>query len=113
MYKMVILVRSDLGMSCGKVAAQVAHAALGAYKKSPSLLRKLWEMEGEKKVVLSVDSLDKMIEIKKEAEKRKMKTHLVRDAGHTEVPPGTVTALAIGPEKEDRIDSITGELKLL
>ncbi len=39
--------------------------------------------------------------------------YMVRDAGHTQVPAGSVTVLAIGPDRADRVDKITSHLALL
>ena len=113
MYKQVIIIRMDLKMSKGKAIAQACHASLGAYRKAGSMKRKLWEIEGEKKVVLRAESLEELLKLKQEAEKAKLPAYLVIDAGLTELPKGTVTALAIGPDKEGRIDKITGKLKAL
>ncbi len=111
MYKQAIVVRTDIGMSCGKMAAQASHASLGAYKKAGTMRRKLWEIEGEKKVVLECHSLEELLSLEKMAKKSKIPCYVVRDAGMTELKPGTITAIAIGPDKEDRIDRITGNLK--
>jgi len=113
MYKMAI-VTNDIPMSQGKLAAQVAHAAvectLKIQKKNPSLLKK-WIDEGQKKVVLKAD-IDEMEAIRKKADSIGLCTSLIRDAGLTELEPGTVTALAIGPAEEEKIDKITGQLPL-
>jgi len=113
MGKQVIVVRLDLGISTGKLAAQACHACLGAYKKTGTLVRKAWELEGAKKVVLGCDSLEQLKDLQVKAKKLKLATYIVRDAGHTEVPPGTITALGIGPGKDSIIDRVTGSLKLL
>ena len=113
MYKQVIVVREDLKMSPGKIAAQSAHASIGSWRKSSKLIRGLWKLEGEKKVVLKVNSKEKLLEIKRKAEKLKLPHVLIRDAGRTEIPGGTITCLGVGPASEKKIDKITGNLPLL
>jgi PTH2 family peptidyl-tRNA hydrolase len=113
MYKQVIVVRNDLKLKKGKLAAQVAHASLGAFLKSEKNLRKKWLKEGAKKVVVKVKDLKELLNIKKEAEKMKIPNFLVRDAGKTQVDPGTITCLGLGPCKEEILDKVTGGLKLL
>ncbi len=112
MLKQVILVRKDIKMDRGKLAAQVAHASLGSYKDSGAKDRAQWEAEGSKKVVLKVGSREELMKIYEKA-KRKFPCFLVRDAGKTQVEPGTVTALGIGPCEEREIDRMTKHLKLL
>ena len=116
-YKMVIVVRKDLNMSVGKTSAQVAHAALGAYKKSLSKNSNIvmnWEnMSGQAKIVLGVDNEKQLLEIKNKAEQAGLITCLIHDAGRTEVSPNTATCCAIGPDTIQKIDEITGKLKLL
>ena len=106
MVKMVILIRGDLKMGKGKAAAQASHAALGAYRKAkkavPDLVAK-WESEGEKKVVLRVGSEQELIEWKKWADAHDLPSYLVRDAGLTQLTPGTLTALAIGPAEGSKL----------
>ena len=111
MYKQVIVVRADIGMSCGKMAAQAAHASIGAYRKSGTMRRKLWEIEGEKKIVVECNSLDELLSLEEMAKKSKLPCYVVKDAGMTELKPGTLTSIAIGPDKEEKIDRITGKLK--
>ncbi|MEM3587554.1 MAG: peptidyl-tRNA hydrolase Pth2 [Candidatus Jordarchaeaceae archaeon] len=115
-YKMVILIRIDLKMSKGKIAAQAAHAAVSASeearKKNPDWWKK-WMGEGQKKVVVKVKSLEELKRFEYQAVKNKIPYALISDRGLTEIPPGTVTALAIGPGPESLIDSITGGLPLL
>ena len=113
MFKQIIVLRNDLGMSEGKKCVQTAHASLGAYQKSNKKIIKKWENEGQKKVVLEVDSKKKILELYKKVKKIKIPCFLVEDAGLTELEPGTITALGIGPEREETLDKITGELKLL
>ena len=111
MYKQVIVVRKDLKMSPGKVAAQVAHASVESWKKADKKIKEAWEKEGAKKVVLEVQSEEELLELKRKS--KNLPTALIRDAGVTEVPPGTVTCLGIGPASEEEIDKLTGHLKLL
>jgi PTH2 family peptidyl-tRNA hydrolase len=112
-WKQCLIIRSDLKMSCGKKCAQLAHASVGAYERSDKILRKRWFDEGMKKVVLKVGGLRELYEIKTLAENAGIATSLVTDAGMTEIPPGTVTALGLGPAKTEELDRITGELSLL
>ncbi len=112
-YKQVIAIRKDLNLSSGKTAVQVAHASLSAYSKTGKIIKDKWEREGAKKVVLSVNSENELKDLYKKAKRRGITAVLIKDAGLTEVPAGTITALAIGPEKSELIDKITGHLPLL
>lgn len=115
-YKLVIVVRDDLTISKGKLAAQVAHAAvecaIKAQDRIPDIFRG-WYREGQKKVVLKVKNEKELFLLKEKAESIGFVTALITDAGLTEVPPGTVTCLGIGPDKEDFLDRITSSLPLL
>lgn len=113
MYKQVIVIRQDLGLSKGKMAAQAAHAALEAYKKANPKLRHAWEAEGSKKVVLKVKTLRTLKGLHRKALGLKLPCSLIRDAGLTELRPGTVTCLGIGPAGEDKIDRVTGKIKMM
>lgn len=110
--KQVILVRKDLNLSKGKLSVQVAHASAEAVLKSNKEKINEWRTFS-KKVVLVVDSENDLLKYKKEAEKLKLVTALIRDAGLTEIPENTLTCLAIGPDEDEKIDKITGKLKTL
>lgn len=112
-FKQVILVRSDLKLSPGKLAVQAAHASVEAVLTSPKTNIAAWRKEGMKKIVLSVNNLDELRQHQQSAENKKLAAALITDAGRTEIEPGTITCLAIGPDDEKKIDEITGKLKLL
>lgn len=115
-YKLVIVMRNDLSLSCGKIAAQASHAAVGCAfeaKKTHTKWFKKWQAEGAKKVVVRVEYLDELMALEKKAKAGKLPTCLITDAGLTEIPPNTVTCLGIGPAPNPSIDPITGELPLL
>ncbi len=112
-YKQVIVVREDLKLSRGKLAVQVAHAAIIGYEKADKSVVEAWKMQGQKKIVLKVPNLERLMELKEKAEKLGLPTGVVVDAGLTEVPPGTITAIVIGPDEAKKIDKVTGNLPLL
>jgi len=112
-YKQCLIVRNDVKMSCGKKCAQAAHASIGAFENADKTLRKMWQVEGQKKVVLKADSERVLYELKVIAEQAGISTSLIQDAGMTEIPAGTITALGLGPAKSEDLDKITGSLSLL
>jgi len=113
MYKQVIVVRRDLKMGPGKLSAQVAHASLSSASKAAKTAMNAWECSGSKKVVLKTQSLEEIMELHKKAKAAKLPCFLVSDAGMTQLEPGTVTCLGIGPDTDEHIDKITKHLKLL
>ncbi|MBU0629059.1 MAG: peptidyl-tRNA hydrolase Pth2 [Nanoarchaeota archaeon] len=112
-YKQVILVREDLKLPKGKLAVQVAHASSSALIKSHKDDLRKWQSEGMKKVVLKVKDLDELLKFKQQAEDLGLVNSLIEDAGKTVVAPGTVTCLGIGPDKEEKIDKVSGKLKMV
>jgi len=115
-FKMVIAVRADLKLSPGKMAAQVAHAAVNCALSAKKNRREWydgWDSEGQKKVVVKVKDLEGLRELQAEARKSKLPHSLITDAGHTHLPPGTVTCLGIGPGPDQEVDRITGHLQLM
>jgi len=114
-YKMVLLVRTDIGMHKGKAAAQCAHAALACYKKGiktkPENV-KAWEATGQTKICLKVENEEAMLNLAGVAKVHGLTWSIIRDAGRTQVEAGTMTVLGLGPDKVDTIDKITGHLKL-
>lgn len=111
--KQVIIMRGDLTISRGKIAAQACHASLGSYKKADKRKIQKWEQEGGKKVVVSVSDLKELFEYYEIIKATDIPYFLVTDAGHTELPQSTVTCLGIGPDDDNKIDKITKDLKLL
>jgi PTH2 family peptidyl-tRNA hydrolase len=113
--KQVIVVRTDLDMGKGKIAAQVGHACvLGAEhvrKSHPEWWSEWWG--GQEKVVVKVSGIKELQEIKRHAIDLNLPWSEVSDAGHTQLAPGTTTCISIGPAPENLIDKITGDLKLL
>lgn len=115
-YKMVIVTRTDLALSAGKLAAQVSHAAVTCTlltKKQKPLWFTKWQKEGAKKVVVKVGMLEEFYPLEEKAKRLEIATTIVTDAGHTEIPEGTQTVLGIGPAPNNLIDQVTGELPLL
>lgn len=111
--KQVIIVRSDLKLPKGKMAAQVAHAAVQAVMNSDKSIVKEWADEGMAKIVLKVADEKEMLSLLQKAKQAGLKTAMITDAGRTVVAPGTKTCVGIGPDDEEKIDGITGHLKIV
>jgi len=111
--KQVIVVRTDLGMSVGKLAAQACHASVAAALTAPPQDLGEWAAQGQTKIILQGLSLEELLRLKDHCESLSLTHALISDAGHTELTAGTVTALGIGPAAENLIDKVTGSLPLL
>jgi PTH2 family peptidyl-tRNA hydrolase len=114
--KQVIVVRSDLNLGKGKLAGQVAHASVAGYRKSkreqPEMAEK-WEEEGEKKVVVKITGEKELMLLFQEMKDAGIPVSVIRDAGLTQIEPGTTTCFAAGPYLEAELDKYTKQLKLL
>ncbi|XP_017960459.1 probable peptidyl-tRNA hydrolase 2 [Drosophila navojoa] len=117
--KLALIVRGDLKMSKGKTAAQCAHAAVLCYQnaskgseKQNALLQR-WCQMGQPKIVLRVDNYEQLNGLQQRAQKADIVAALVRDAGRTQVEPGTATVLGLGPAKAADVDKLVADLKLL
>ena len=114
--KQSLVVRRDLGMSWGKIVVQAAHASVSAFvearRRKPEWAER-WVAEGQKKIALKVNSLEEIEKLAAKCEELNIPYSIVRDAGLTELPPGTITAIGIGPAPEEVVDKITGNLPLL
>ncbi len=114
-FKQCIVVREDLKLSAGKLAVQVAHAAVMAVEraeKSDKATVSNWKSEGQKKVVLKVGTVQDLFRLREEAERAGIPSAIVADAGLTEIPAGTITALGLGPAPNRQMDKVTDKLKL-
>ncbi|TFY78679.1 hypothetical protein EWM64_g5336 [Hericium alpestre] len=114
--KLVFVVRTDLGMSPGKIAAQCGHATLACYKalvkKNPKLVQH-WERTGQAKIALKGTSEDQLLELEAIAKSLNLCARSIQDAGRTQVEAGSRTVLGIGPGPVDLINQVTGHLRLL
>lgn len=118
--KQVLILRHDLGMRRGKSVTQGAHASMLTLlpvlfgERSLSKKEKAWLEDGMSKITVRVDSLDELMALKDLADEAAIQAHMITDRGYTEFKgEPTITALAIGPDAVERIDAITGHLKLL
>ncbi|KAL3653801.1 hypothetical protein CASFOL_003482 [Castilleja foliolosa] len=112
-FKMVLVVRNDLKMGEGRIAAQCSNATLGLYKKilnrAPKSLSR-WEMCGQVKVVVKIESEAHMVVLQERAKSLKLPTHTVIDVGRTQIAPNSRTVMAVfGPA--ELVDFVTGGLK--
>lgn len=111
--KMVILVRQDLKLPKGKLAAQAAHAAVEATLRSGKTNVSGWRAQGQKKVVLKVTDEKELLRYLQLAKDDSLNTALITDAGKTCIAPGTRTCIGIGPDSEEKIDKLTGHLPMM
>ena len=111
--KQVLVVNSALALPPGKMAAQVAHASIAAFLIADNANREKWLDVGMPKIVLDGENEARLNVLLSQARKAGIPAYLVRDAGRTVIPEGTVTCLGIGPASEEEIDALTGELALL
>ncbi|KAM9760028.1 putative peptidyl-tRNA hydrolase 2 [Menidia menidia] len=117
LFKMVFVVNMDLSMGCGKVAAQVGHAAVGLYQalQERNSWREMawkWDHSGAKKVVVQGTNMAHLLELQALAMSLNLPTYLVQDAGLTQVESGSRTVLAVMGE-EETVNKVTGSLNLL
>lgn len=115
--KLVLAVRTDLGMTKGKIAAQCGHATLACYKSlvshAPSAgLLKRWENNGQPKIAVQVKSEEELMTLQALAQSLGLCARVIHDAGRTQIAAGSATVLGVlGPKSV--VDQVTGQLKLL
>jgi PTH2 family peptidyl-tRNA hydrolase len=115
-YKQAIILRTNIKMGTGKKVAQGCHAsviAMQIVQKSNPMRARDWTREGQMKIVLKVQTEEDLIAIYNHAKARKLPCSIIQDAGHTQLAPGTTTAVGIGPALAGEIDKVTHHLKLL
>ncbi|KAM3164442.1 Aminoacyl-tRNA hydrolase [Lachancea thermotolerans] len=119
--RMALVIRQDLGMQKGKVAAQCCHAALACYRliaTDPSResynlpLTERWLSHGQAKITLKCPDKETMDELFAKALSLGVNSYVVHDAGRTQIAAGSATVLGLGPAPKAVLDQITGELKL-
>ncbi|XP_019876809.2 probable peptidyl-tRNA hydrolase 2 [Aethina tumida] len=115
-FKMTFIVNQSLKMGVGKVAAQVGHACLGLYRsmieQNLEEMLHIWECNGEKKIVLRGDDAEHLQNLYEKSKSQNIPCYLVSDAGHTQIPSGSITVLSLFGQ-EDTVDKVAGKLKLL
>lgn len=114
--KLVCIVNQSLDMGKGKLAAQVGHASVEAFLRAGvthAAYVEAWLASGQKKIVLKAPDASSFHSLTQAAQHAGIPAHIVHDAGHTQVPKGSPTVLALGPFDEHSLDAVTGELKLL
>lgn len=116
-YKLVLLVRSDLKMSKGKIVAQCGHAVCSAVCYGNNICESYkmtnWRETGETIIALRVPNLITMSMIMDIANRKGVAHGVITDAGLTEVSPDTITVGYLGPDTIEKIDKLSGQLRLL
>lgn len=118
--KQILVVRKDLNMRKGKIAAQCCHASMSfltrrLQSKEPILeVQQKWLDDSFTKICVSVDSEKELLDLYEVAKQNKIEAHLVTDNGKTEfhgIP--TVTCMALGPDYDHVLNPICSHLKLM
>ncbi|KAJ0172908.1 hypothetical protein K1T71_011084 [Dendrolimus kikuchii] len=115
-YKLVLVVRADLQMTKGKIAAQCGHASVDAFEKAQKIDPvglNSWMSVGQTKVAVKTNSLEELKLIEQNARNEGINTSMFVDCGRTQIAPDTITVLGVGPAPRDLVDKVTGHLKLL
>jgi PTH2 family peptidyl-tRNA hydrolase len=115
-YKQALVLRMDIKMGRGKIAVQCAHAAVGAAEVARARFPDWWRSwlnDGQAKIALKVPDISTMLKLERGAKDRGLPHHMVEDRGLTQIPPGTITCLGIGPAPSSLLDVLTGNLPLL
>ncbi|KAI1753028.1 PTH2-domain-containing protein [Xylaria castorea] len=122
--KLVLVVRTDLGMTKGKIAAQCSHATLACYKtlsrgasrqptSAEAKILQRWERLGQAKIAVQVKSQEELLTLMGKARSLGITAEVIQDAGRTQIDPGSFTVLGVGPAPKSLVDQVTGGLKLL
>lgn len=108
------------GLRKGKMIAQACHASIAFLTRrlqnnEPlSEVQKEWLNNSFTKICVGVDTEEELLEIAEKAKSMNVECHVITDNGTTEfngIP--TKTCLALGPDKAEILDQISGHLKLL
>ncbi|KAL9015806.1 MAG: hypothetical protein Q9185_006820 [Variospora sp. 1 TL-2023] len=118
--KLVLVVRTDLGMGKGKIAAQCSHATLACYRALSNIfpmtlnpVLKQWERMGQAKVVVQAKNEEELETLQAQALSLGLCAQIIHDAGRTQIASGSATVLGVGPGPKSVVDQVTGGLKLL
>ncbi len=115
-FKQTLVVRLDLKIGRGKLAVQCSHAAVSAAEEARTREPdwwKAWMADGQPKIALKVPDLDAIMSLEQQARTKRLPYFVVKDKGLTQVPPGTITCIGIGPAPGILLDGLTGNLPLL
>ncbi len=115
-YKQVIVFRSDLKLSKGKAAVQAGHAAVSAAEEARKHHKAWWDAwisEGQRKIAVKVRNEKELLELERQVKELALPSALIIDKGLTEIPPGTVTCLGIGPAPAEKVGKLTDRFLLL
>lgn len=115
--RLAICIRKDLKMTKGKTVAQSCHATLACFRSLSQSVQGIkiinkWINRGQAKITLQIENEEHLEELWLKAKELGVMACPIRDAGRTQVDPGTVTVIGLGPAPKSVLDQITGGLKL-